>query len=55
MPPNTALTTSGLRPKTGDKPDAAEMDSFRFCGQRARPRKKIEYVRSPIDGALDCL
>ena len=34
-------------PKTGDKPDAAEMDSFRFCGQRARPRKKISYVPSP--------
>jgi hypothetical protein len=47
MPPKTAPAASGLPPKTGDKPDAAEIDSFRFCGQRARPRKKISYVPSP--------
>jgi hypothetical protein len=43
-PPKTAPDASGLPPKTGDKPDADEMDSFHFCGQRARPRKKIEYA-----------
>ena len=55
LPPKTAPVASAPPPKTGDKPDADEMDSFRFCGQRARPRKKIEYAPSPIDGALDCL
>jgi hypothetical protein len=44
---SSAPAASAMPPKTGDKPDAAEMDSFRFCGQRARPRKKISYVPCP--------